>query len=299
MKINDFIEIIPPKNFNFNECLVFLNRSNREILHRIHEKSIFKAIQINEENVLLHITIKNSRIHVTFPLGTPISSEMKLQISQYITEWFDLERDVIPFYKMAEKDPILRNLVNKYKGYRVIGIPDLFEALTWAIIGQQINLTFAYQLKKRLVEQFGEKMLWDEKSYWLFPQPDQIASINVSDLTDLQFTRRKAEYIIDIAKMACRNELSKKSLRQKDYDGLKKKLLSIRGVGSWTADYVIMRCFYRTNAFPIADVGLQRALQRQLGLDRKPTIEEIMKLAQPWKGWESYATFYLWRSAYD
>src|SRR5690625_5765369 len=187
-------------------------------------------------------------MHVSFPLKKPISSEIKLEVSEYITQWFDLDRDIIPFYEMAENDPILQNLVKKYKGYRVIGIPDLFEALTWAIIGQQINLTFAYRLKKRLVEQFGKKLKWDGKSYWLFPNPDQIATINISDLTNLQFTRRKAEYIIDIAKMMYRNELSKNSLRHKDYESLKKELMTIRGVGSWTADYVIMRCFNQTNA---------------------------------------------------
>jgi len=96
-----------------------------------------------------------------------------------------------------------------------------------------------------------------------------------------------------------RNELSKNSLRNKDYESLKKEFKTIRGVGNWTADYVIMRCFNQTNAFPLADVGIHRALQRQLDLERKPTIKEIMEIAKPWKGWESYATFYLWRSAYD
>src|SRR5690625_1245674 len=238
-------------------------------------------------------------MHVSFPLKKPISSEIKLEVSEYITQWFDLDRDIIPFYEMAENDPILQNLVKKYKGYRIIGIPDLFEAITWAIIGQQINLTFAYRLKRRLIEHFGEKIVWEGHEFWLFPQPEQIATLKVADLRELQFTNRKAEYIIDIATLMSNGEMSKETLREKEYHDLKKTLLHLRGVGNWTADYVMMRCFNRPEAMPIADVGLHRALQRQLGLDRKPTIEEITDLAKSWAGWESYATFYLWRSSYD
>ena len=73
-------------------------------------------------------------------------------------------------------------------------------------------------------------------------------------------------------------------------------LTKIRGVGLWTANYVLMRCFGFANAFPIQDIGLHRAIQLQLGSDRKPTIEEIRELAAGWKNWEAYVTFYLYRS---
>lgn len=293
-----FIEIIPPKEFDFNECLVFLRRSEQELLHRIHKRSVYKALQINGETILLQMLEKNERIRIVFPLGAP-SLDKNEQIECYIREWFDLDRDITPFYKMAERDPILRDLIQKYYGYRVIGIPDLFEAITWAIIGQQINLTFAYKLKKRLVKQFGNKITWEGIDYWLFPEPQRIATLQVADLREMQFTRRKAEYIIGVAKLINDGKISKNELLHKSYQELKKRLLTLRGVGNWTADYVIMRCFNRPNALPVADVGLQRALGRQLGLDRKSTTEEIKELAKEWGGWESYATFYLWRSSYD
>lgn len=298
MENNEFIEIIPPKEFNFNECLVFLGRSEQEVLHHIHEESIYKALSVNDQKILLQIFMQNDRIRVLFPLGKP-TSEIKEHLKGYIREWFDLDRDLSVFYKMAKHDSILRELVDKYYGYRIIGIPDLFEAITWAIIGQQINLTFAYRLKQRLVEKFGDKITWGELNLWLFPEPEQIAAFHVEDLRELQFTRRKAEYIIGIAKCIRDGKISKNQLLHKSYEELKKTLMTLRGVGDWTADYAIMRCFNRPNALPIADVGLQRALGQQLGFDRKSTKDEIKERAKSWVGWESYATFYLWRSSYD
>lgn len=75
--------------------------------------------------------------------------------------------------------------------------------------------------------------------------------------------------------------------------------MAIRGVGAWTADYVMMKCLHHPAAFPIADVGLHQAIKRQLGLERKPTIEEIEEMSTNWGGWQAYATFYLWRSLYE
>jgi DNA-3-methyladenine glycosylase II len=75
-------------------------------------------------------------------------------------------------------------------------------------------------------------------------------------------------------------------------------LVNIRGIGPWTANYVLMRCLRFPSAFPIDDVGLQNAIKHPLGRDKKPTKDEIMKFAGNWTNWESYATFYLWRFLY-
>src|SRR5690625_7718699 len=107
MTINDSFDIFPPKNFNFNECLVFLKRSDQELLHRIHKNSLYKAIQISGEIVLLKISIKNNRMHVSFPLKNTISSEIKLEVIEYFIQWFDLDIDIIPFYEMYEINTII------------------------------------------------------------------------------------------------------------------------------------------------------------------------------------------------
>jgi len=200
---------------------------------------------------------------------------------------------------MAERDPILHPLIQKYRGLRIVGITDLFEALTWAVIGQQINLPFAYTLKRRMIEKFGEHITYKGETFWLYPTADRLSGAAVQDLTDLKFTTKKAEYIIDLAKLMMRGDLSKESLLSEDDEAKLKRLISIRGIGQWTAHYVMLRCLKVPSAFPITDVGLHNALKAQLKWDRKPTINEIEKLAEHWGCWQAYATFYLWRSLLD
>ncbi|MGV3488415.1 MAG: DNA-3-methyladenine glycosylase family protein, partial [Tuberibacillus sp.] len=220
----------------------------------------------------------------------------RLKCADEVWECFDLGRNLDGFYRMAVKDKVLKPLVHRYRGFRIVGITDLFEAMTWAVIGQQINLPFAYTLKRRMVEAYGQHITYNDENYWLYPTPERMAEATVQELTALQFTGRKAEYIIDIAKMITKGELLKDHLNHEDAETTLKRLISIRGIGQWTAQYVMLRCLKIPTAIPMTDVGLQNDIKAQLKMKRKPTIDEIERLADGWDGWQAYATFYLWRS---
>lgn len=292
------IELMSPSDFNFGECLVFLGRSDGEVLHLVHENSLYKCIKIEEKIVLMKVSMKQEKLVIEFP-DFPPNKFSRLQAAKYIWNLFDLDRDLKPFYELSEKDAVLSPIVSRHHGLRIIGIPDLFEALSWAIMGQQINLNFAYTLKRRLTEMYGENCEFDGKKMWIFPEPETIAALDISDLQNLQFTMRKAEYILGIARSISDGTLSKEHLLLLEKEEARNILLSMRGIGGWTADYVLMKCLKDPSAFPIADVGLHNALKTQLGLDRKPSIGEIMKISAGWKGLEAYAVFYLWRSLYN
>ncbi|MGM0803856.1 MAG: DNA-3-methyladenine glycosylase family protein [Bacillota bacterium] len=283
-----------PLEFSYRECLVFLERSPLEILHHIHENNIYKVIMANAELILIKISYKDHVLIIEFPDKEPLNMET---VVEFLGNWFDLNQNLSSFYGAVSEDSLLQPLVERYYGLRMIGIPDLFEALTWAIMGQQINLTFAYTLKKRLVENFGKKLVLHQNEYWAYPSPEIIANLQVDDLRNLQFTTRKAEYVIGIAKEIVEGRLSKEILRSSEDPA--KHLISLRGIGPWTADYVLMKCLLKTDAFPVADVGLQNAVMKQLKWQQKPTIKELKNQAQNWSGWEAYATFYLWRSLYE
>jgi DNA-3-methyladenine glycosylase II len=174
--------------------------------------------------------------------------------------------------------------------------PDLFESLIWAVLGQQINLGFAYTLKQRFVETFGEQVAVDGQTYFLFPSPERVALIEESELTPLQFSRQKASYTINIAKAFVNGELSKQMLLGKPLAEAKELLMKIKGVGNWTANYALMRTFRYPDAFPLEDAGLHNALKNLMGLRKKPGVKRVKSIFRKYKGWEAYATVYLWKS---
>ena len=137
--------------------------------------------------------------------------------------------------------------------------------------GQQINLTYAYTLKRRLVENFGDYVDWNGRKHWIFPSPEVIANLDVEDLATLKMTTRKCEYLIDVAQLiTAEGKLSKESLLQiQDVKQAEKQLTSIRGIGPWKArHYVLMRCLRFPSAFPIDDVGLHNAIKFITGSER-------------------------------
>ncbi len=298
--VDDVMMITLPENFDMNANLGYLTREKNECMYEIENDIIIKVIAIGEMQSLVQISvIDNQQMVVQFLNDSrPIEKWERQEIVTYIQEWFDLDNDLTPFYEMANTDPLLKIPAQKYSGLRVIGIPDLFEALCWGVLGQQINLAFAYTLKRQFVESFGDSIEWNGKKYWIFPPYERIAQLTPTDLAAIKMTVKKSEYIIGIARLMANGDLSKEQLKKMDFKEAEKSLIKIRGIGPWTANYVLMRCLRFQTAFPIDDVGLINSIKSLRNMNRKPTKEEILELSEPWKNWESYATFYLWRVLY-
>lgn len=298
--VDDVMIITLPANFDMNANLGYLTREKNECLYEIENNIITKVIAIGEMQSLVQISvIDNQQMVVQFLNGSrPIEKREREKIATYIIEWFDLDNDLTPFYEMANTDPLLKIPAQKFYGLRVIGIPDLFEALCWGVLGQQINLAFAYSLKRQFVESFGDSIEWNGKKYWVFPPYERIAQLEPTDLAAIKMTVKKSEYIIGIARLMACGELSKEQLMKMNFKEAEKSLIKIRGIGPWTANYVLMRCLRFQTAFPIDDVGLINSIKTLRNMNQKPTKEEILALSIPWKNWESYATFYLWRVLY-
>lgn len=284
-----------PKEFSFDQALSFLKRSPRELLHQVEGETVRKALRVDDDVVAIEVSFekKKVRIDVLAERLTPIQQE---EVIAYVREWFDLDTDLKPFYAMAEKDKLLKDLVQQYYGYRIVGQPDLYEAVTWAMLGQQINVAFAYTLKQRFVEQFGASLQMMDKKYYLFPVPEAVAVLSPDLLLPLQYSRQKAAYTITIAEAFASGTISKESLKGLPLPEAKERLMKIKGVGNWTANYALMKTFRYPDAFPLEDAGLYNVVKKYKKLDRKPTPDEMKKVFKKYKGWEAYATLYLWKS---
>lgn len=284
-----------PEEFSFELALLFLRRSPRELLHKVFDNRIEKALKVKDVVVVFSIRFDKSDLFIEF-LNTTLTVAQATEVVKYIREWLDLDTDLKPFYALCEKDKLMKALIKSYYGYRIVGQPDLFESIVWAVLGQQINLQFAYTLKQRFVEKFGDAITLAEETYYLFPQPEAVAKLTIDELLPLQFSRQKAIYTINIAKAFLEGIVSKERLSGMSLQEAKEVLMNIKGIGNWTANYALMKTFRHANAFPIEDVGLHNAIRILKKLKSKPSLEEVRKIFKKYKGWEAYATLYLWKS---
>ena len=285
-----------PEHFSFRQCLHFLQRSPLELLHTVQDEEVWSVIRVKEKPILFSVKegLQNQLVVQVWNQRITVLSEQA--ISHFVTAWFDLKTHLAPFYSMASRDALLKPLVKRYAGYRIVGIPDLFESLSWAIIGQQINLPFAYRLKQQFVHSFGDQLTWNDKTYYQYPEPSVVANLDAAELLRLQFSRQKADYVIATAKTIVSGAISEESLAGMSFEEAKECLVKLRGIGNWTANYVLMKTFHHPNAFPLEDAGLHQAIRNQLSLPAKPSCREVEQLFKKYEGWEAYATVYLWRS---
>ena len=183
------------------------------------------------------------------------------------------------------------DLARGREGLRVLLTLDPFEALVWAILGQQVNLAFAYALRRDLIRLVGAPA-----SEGLIAHPDatRIAALAVAELQALRLSRRKAEYLLHAA-----TEVAAGRLRLDEPTTATTavgNLLALRGCGPWTAQYVLMRGLGFRDGVPVGDAGLTLALQRWFGLDSRPDGPETLRLMAPFAPHRSLATFHLWAS---
>jgi DNA-3-methyladenine glycosylase II len=289
-------DIVPvPRDYNFGLNYDFLRRSTREILHVVEGSGIYKAIVLDDIPLLIFLKPAGRTFEITYPAGKPGKKRREAAV-EYVREWLDLDTDLGPFYALGKSDQLLKGPIENNYGYRIVGMPDLFESLCWAVIGQQINLAFAYTLKQRFVEQFGSSLEWDGKRYYLFPRPEVIASLNDEDLLPLQFSRQKSKYVRLLGEAFRDGVISKVSIAALSFSEARQTLMSIKGVGNWTANYALMKTFRYPEAFPLEDAGLHNAIKKLKNMKEKPTVEQVRRIFKKYKGWEAYATLYLWKS---
>lgn len=204
--------------------------------------------------------------------------------------------DLRPFYDLAGKDNRFKELIDMYYGLKPVLTPTPFEAAAWSIIGQQINLNFAYTIKKRLVEKYGGKYRLDGKRYYTFPGPGNLARVRKETLRKMQFSERKAEYLAGFARAAADNPDFLEELNKISCDEAAARLIAVRGIGVWSANYILMRGIGHRDCLPLGDSGLSRAVGKYLNLGRSAENEEIERLADNYRPYRSLFTLYMWYS---
>ncbi len=206
---------------------------------------------------------------------------------------FDLDFPLAGFYSLAGRDPVLAPLVERYCGLRMLVRPSLFEALVMNITTQQINLTFAYALKARLVRAFGRTLQYDGQIYYAFPTAPDLAAATVPELRQMQYSERKADYIIGLAGKVTSGELDLEALGRLPDEEFTADIIKLRGLGRWSAEWALARGLGRPDVVAADDIGVQRAFSRYCCGGRPVNAPQVRAIAERWRPYRSYAVHYL------
>ena len=183
----------------------------------------------------------------------PLDADIEAVVRQLVGFDFDL----VAFSEWAAGEELLAPLVVRFAGYRPTLAPDPFEMLVGAITAQQVSLIAAGAIRGRLVERFGERV----GRVWAFPTRERLALASEEELLSVGFSRRKAEYVIGLA----RSDLDLAGLALLPDEEVKEQLTALRGLGEWTADWFLARHLGRPHAWPAGDLALRKAVRALYG----------------------------------
>ena len=203
------------------------------------------------------------------------------RVCQHLARIFDLDTETEQIDALLATDPLLADDVAARPGVRIPGSWDAFETAVRAVVGQQISVAGARTIVGRIAATWGTavKEAPDDGVTTIFPDPEALAD---AGLEQVGVIRTRAQTIRTIAAMLC-DEPDLLSA-QHPTDEVVARLLAIRGIGPWTANYIALRALGDPDAFPVADLGLQRALD----------VADLAAAAERWRPWRGYVAIRLW-----
>lgn len=288
----------PSPPFDFAKTLDYLGSSAGTVLEVVDHRSYRRAVRLGGKPVLIQlaggVSSSDSAELLLEVTGEDLQSQDGRRAHEWVRRTFCLDAQVDGLAVAGTTDPVFREVLEQCWGLRPVLFPTVFEALAWAIIGQQINVGFAAKCKRALAGRYGDRLVVAERSYPMFPEPERLANITEADLAPLQFSRQKSRYIIGLARSVVDGRLNLEELRQLPAGEAEERLTSLMGVGRWTAEYVVMRGLGWRDTIPAGDGGLRRIIGRHYGLGRNATESEVRALAERWSGWRGYAALYWW-----
>lgn len=222
-------------------------------------------------------------------LDETVVSEARRQVAWIL----GVDQDLAPFYSMAFEDPALAPIARGLMGLHVPHTSSVFEGLVLAILGQQISSHVARMLRTLLVHEFGLSAEVSGVTYHTFPRAETLVKAGVDGLRSIKLSARKARYIADIASELVSGNLALESLQRQPDEEIIRRLTTIRGVGSWTAQWLLIRAFGRTDGFPHGDLALRRTLGSLVNNGNPVGPEEAIACSRRWSPFRSYVTTYL------
>ncbi|HWQ29064.1 MAG TPA: DNA-3-methyladenine glycosylase [Dehalococcoidia bacterium] len=188
--------------------------------------------------------------------------------------------------RLRAADPALAKVIDAVGPFELRPQGTPYESLFRAILYQQLAGTAARAIERRVLDLFGGAI----------PAPPELLKADEESLRKAGLSRQKIRYLKDLAQKALEGLLGP-GLASLSDDEVVRRVTSVKGIGRWTAEMLLMFCLGRPDVFPADDLGVRKGIQRVYGLPGVPTQKEARAIAERWRPYRSVATWYLWRAA--
>ena len=235
---------------------------------------------------------ETARLQVAL-VGQSVRAVVRADVTSALERLLGLRIDLTDFYQFAAQQRRLGPLAQRFSGMKPPRFASVFEGAINAIACQQLTLTVGVHLLNRLAAACGAAFGEGNETVHAFPRPEDLVRLSAATLRQFGFSRQKGQAMSELAQSVAEGHLDLEGLATLPDDEAVTRLREIRGVGRWTAEYVLLRGMGRTHVFPGDDVGARNNLQRWLGLRRTLDYEGVRRVLLGWGGYAGLVYFHL------
>lgn len=288
--------VIPlPANYRHADVLAFHGRDAQSTAEAVQGQHIRKGIVLQGCPAVIDIKLDALEARCSLEVDGPFGTVSSAELEELARRLLGLRMDVAAFESMHGDHPELGTLLLAQSGLRVPMAATPFEALTWAVTGQQINVGVASQLRRRLILLGGQQ---HSSGLWCHPDAQGVAQLSEGQLREARFSVAKTQTILTISRLASEGQLPLDGWMALPLavPAMEAALLAIKGVGPWTVNYTLLRGFGHADGSLHGDVAVRNALQRVLGQADKVTAAQTEAWLRQFEPWRALVAAHLWAS---
>jgi DNA-3-methyladenine glycosylase II len=285
------LSVALPHGYRSDDVFAFHGRDAEGVAELVAPGRIRKGVLLEGVPVLLDVQFASTAARCRVDADGALDCATLARVEEALLNILGLRIDPAPFEALVRGDALLGPVVQRQPGLRIVQSATVFEALTWAVIGQQINLAFAIALRRTFILQAGRR---HSSGLWCYPEAADVARLDPGMLTSHKFSGAKAETLLRLAHLVQAGELVLGC--EDDPDRATQALLAVKGVGPWTVNYTLLRGYGYPDCSLHGDVAVRAAFQQLLGEQAKPDLTRTQALLARYQPHRTMAAAYLWAS---
>lgn len=284
-----------PSDYQTTALLSFHQRDSQQLAERVSNDSLAKGFIWQDQPAVLKIQFTADQAHGQLQFDTPLTN--LLDNEQHWQQWFEyfigVQQPVAEFIQQHQHHSELGPLLRQQPGLRVAQTSSPFEAVSWAVIGQQISVAAALNIRRRFIELAGVQ---HSSGLYCYPDASAVAQLSIEQLRSVGLSLNKARAIAAVSQQLSSGQLQlPATISAASIEQLRSELLAIAGIGPWTVNYTLMRGFAWLDGSLHGDAAVRRYLQVLLNKESL-TAKQTEQWLQQFSPWRALVAAHLWQS---
>ena len=293
---------MPRAPFDFDKSLGFLHGFGPTAGEQaLADTVLTKAVTLHDHAVAFEVqnkgTIEEPQLAYSLYSEQPLSEEDHGAITDRMRFSLSLDDDLQPFYAIGQADPQFAPLIERLYGLHQPKFLTPFEIACWAVLGQRVPWRMAHRTKMALVERWGTSISLKGQVYRAFPEPQQLAAVEPGELAAMVRNERKVEYLRSVTQFF--NEVDEQFLRSGPYDEVAASIRGIRGIGEWSAHFILVRGLGRMEHVSSTDKELLKAASNIYNDGQPISAEKLQQILDRYAETQGYWAFYARNASFD